>query len=215
MDWPEALKQISVLIAAWVAVYGIDSWRREHSGRRRLELAEDSLALFYEAADAIRHMRHPVSYSNETDTIERGKGESDANYQARKNASVVFVRYNEHQELFNKIHSMRYRFMAQIGKDEAKPFDDLRNIVNEIVVAARMLARLWPRDYFPTAEHHEKHRRMVEKYEAVFWVGLEEEDPINPKLDTLIKEIESTCQSVITGSGTLHGMLNWRISRGS
>jgi hypothetical protein len=174
MDWPEALNQISVLIVAWVAMYGIDSWRREHAGRRRLELAEDSLALFYEAADAIRHMRHPVSYSNETDTIERGEGESDKNYQARKNASVVFVRYNEHQELFNRIHSMRYRFMAQIGKDEAKPFDELRNIVNEIVLAAQMLARLWPRNSFPTTDHQDKHRQMIEKYEAVFWVGLED-----------------------------------------
>lgn len=46
MDWLEVLTQISIL----VAIYGINAWRREYVGKRQLELAEDSLALFYEAS---------------------------------------------------------------------------------------------------------------------------------------------------------------------
>jgi hypothetical protein len=211
MDLIEGLKLVSILIPSWVALYGIDSWRREHAGKRRLELAEDTLSLFYEATDVIKYMRHPMSFSSETASIERGDKENEAEYQARKNASIVFMRYNEHQELFNKLHSMRYRFMAQIGKEEAKPFDNLRNIVNEITAAARVLARLWPRGQFRTDEQWDKHLMQIEKYEAVFWAGLEEEDPILPKLNTVIFEIESTCQSVIAGKGTLHSALNWKI----
>lgn len=210
MDWIEALKQISVLIAAWVALYGIDSWRREHSGKRRLELAEDSLALFYEAADAIKHIRAPFSFFSETDTIERGERESEEQFQARKNASVVFVRYNGYQELFSKLHASRYRFMAQIGKDEAKPFDDLRSVVNEITGAARILARLWVRDQFRTDEQWQQHRKQVERYEAIFWEGLEEDDPINPRVAAIVQEMEATCKSVIAGKGTLHALLNFR-----
>jgi len=202
------IKEISLLIGIWIAIYGIDSWRREHTGKRQIELAEETLALFYEARDAIAGIRHPVSWGGETDDIERGERESDKDYDARKSASIVFARYNKHQELFNKIHSMRYRFMAQIGKEEALPFDELRNIVNEIFVSARMLARLWPRDHYRTDEAFQKHRDDIEKHEAVFWDGMSDEDPINGKLDSTIEKMESTCKAVISGAGTLHGLFN-------
>jgi hypothetical protein len=211
MEIASLLKEISLIIGIWVAIYGIDSWRREHTGKRQIELAEETLALFYEAKDVITYIRHPAGYSSETETLERGEGESEKDYKARKQASIVFKRYNEHQELFNKIHSMRYRFMAQIGKEQAQPFDDLRKIINEIFLSARMLSRLWARDYFRTEEQREKHYKSIEKHEAIFWEGLEEEDPIISRLNKLITDIESTCKGVISGKGTLHGFLNWRL----
>jgi hypothetical protein len=211
MHWIELLKQLSILIAIWVAIYGLDSWRREHTGKRQIELAEDTLALFYEAVDAIRHMRHPFSLSDETQVVVRAENESDEEYDARKNASIVFKRYNDHNELFNKLHAMRYRFMAQIGREKAKPFDELRSIVNQITVSARILARLWPRKYFPTEENRKKHFENVQKYENIFWDSMAEDDPINPKLNKLISEIESTCQNVISGKGTLYSFLNKKL----
>jgi len=207
MELSELLRDGSLIIGIWVAIYGIDSWRRSHVGIRRIELAEDSLALFYEAADAIRHMRHPMSWGGETDDVAQAEGESTSNYEARKNASVAFKRYNQHQELFNKLHAMRYRFMAQIGKDEAESFEKLHDIVNEVITSARMLARLWPRDHFRTQEQWDKHQIQIEKYEAIFW-DANERDPINPRLDAVCKEMESTCKAVISAKGTLYGLLN-------
>jgi hypothetical protein len=204
----ETLKEISLLIGIWVAIYGIDSWRREHTGRRRIELAEETLSLFYEAKDAIAHIRHPASYESETADVKRGENESEKDYNARKNASIVFTRYNSHQDLFNKIHSMRYRFMAQIGKDESQPFNDLRKIVTEIFISARMLARIWAREYFRNDESWEKHLKDMQKYESIFWEGTKEEDPINPKLNKVIEDIENACKKVIEGQGTLFSVLN-------
>ena len=134
METIAILKELSLLIGIWVAIYGIDSWRREHKGKRQMELAEETLALFYEARDVIAYIRNIFSYSSETEGIEKGENESEERFEARKQASVVFKRYNERQELFNKIHAMRYRFMAQIGKEKAKPFEELRKIVNEIFI---------------------------------------------------------------------------------
>jgi len=213
MDWMQLLEQVSILIAIWVAIYGIDAWRREHVGKRQIELAEDTLAMFYEAVDVIRMMRHPVAFYQETEEIQRAEREPQAQFEARKNASVVFHRYNKHQELFNKIHASRYRFIAQIGKTEAEPFTDLHRIVNEIIVSARKLARLWGRDHFRTDAQWEQHRAQIEKNETVFWEGGEEDDPINPKLDNLIESIESVCRPVISGKGTLYGIFNLRVGR--
>ncbi|MBU4288808.1 MAG: hypothetical protein KKI12_11645 [Proteobacteria bacterium] len=208
MDWIGTLQDLSLLIGTWVAIYGIDSWRSEHRGKRQIEIAEETLALFYEAEDAIRHIRHPASFSNETESVERGERESEASWDARKNASVVFKRYNDHQELFNRLHAMRYRFMAQIPKGKTKPFDDLRRIVSEIIVSARMLSRLRAREHFRTDQQWEQHQKSVEKHEAVFWEGLKEEDLINPRLDSIVDDIDRTCREVISGKGTLHGVLN-------
>lgn len=207
----EALQQVSILIGIWVAIYGIDSWRREHVGKRQMELAEETLALFYEAEDAINHIRHPVSFNTETEHLERGQQETEDQFQARKTASVVFHRYNEHQELFNKIHAMRYRFMAQIGKTEAEPFDELRTIVNEITFSARMLARLWPRDHFRTDEQWEQHRAEIEKHEAIFWGSPNDEDIVVIKVKSTISKIESTCKNIISEKNTLHGILKTKI----
>jgi hypothetical protein len=208
MDWSKFAQQISIFIGIWVGIYGIDSWRREHVGKRKIELAEDSLALFYEAVDAIRHIRGSMSFDYETKDIEKMENEPEKAYEARKKASVVFVRYNQHQELFNKLHAMRYRFMSQIGKEQAKPFEDLRCITNEIILAGRMLARLWAREHFRTDEQWDQHQEQVDKYETIFWDHMSEDDPINHKMNKVIAEVESTCRQVIEAKNSLYGLLN-------
>jgi len=40
------IKELSLLIGIWVVIYGVDSWRREHKGKRQIELAEETLSLF-------------------------------------------------------------------------------------------------------------------------------------------------------------------------
>jgi len=208
--WIEIFQSIIALLGIYTALYGIDSWRREHTGKRKIELAENSLALFYEAQDAIKHMRYPISRGNETENIEKGEKETQKQFEARKNASVVFKRYNDHQETFNKLHSMRYRYMAQIGKVEAEPFDELREIVNEIMLSAKRLARLWAQDHFRTEDAEDKHYERIEKAETIFWEGGEDDDPINPRLEKVISKIENTSKKVIEGKGTLYGILNYK-----
>ena len=206
-------RDISTLIALWAVIYGIDSWRREHRGKRQTELAEDVLALFYEARDAITYLRHPFVRAGEVEDIKQTDNETERQWEARKNASVVFKRYNDRQELFNRIHSLRYRFMAQIGHREAEPFDELRKIVNEILFAARSLARLWPKDHFTTEQQRDAHYARVEKYEAVFWEGTECEDPITPRLAKTVEDMERCCHGVIEGKGTLYYWINHRLGK--
>ena len=191
------LRDIAVIIGICIAIYNINSWRREHIGKRKIELAEDTLTLFYEAVDVIHYLRSPGSFASETEDIKRVNGESEDAYQARKNASVLLKRYNEHQELFSRIHAMRYRFMVQIGKEEAKSFDELRKITIELISSARRLSRLWARSHFRTEEQWTKHQQDMEKYESVFWEGLPENDPINPRVKKVLLDIERICHKTI------------------
>jgi hypothetical protein len=109
---------------------------------------------------------------------------------------------------------MRYRFMAQIGKDKAEPFKELRKIVNEIFISARMLSQLWSRGHFRTPEQEEKHYKSIERHESIFYEGIEEEDPIIPRLNKIVSEMENTCNAIISGKGTLHALLNKPLTKG-
>lgn len=215
MDYIVTIKEISLLLGIWVAIYGIDSWRREHKGKRQIELAEETLALFYEAKDAISFIRNPVSYESETKNVEKFADESQSEYSARKSASIVFVRYKQYSELFSKIKSIRYRFMAQIGTIEAEPFIQLNEITNEIFVSAKMLGRLWGRNRSGVILNEKKREELydkIDKYEQIFWEDYGEDDPIKSKIEQTIETIESVCNNIIVGKGSLYSLINKKIS---
>lgn len=197
MKWFDVIQQASIIVGIFVAIYGINAWKREHVGKRKLELAEDTLALFYEAIDAIEHMRHPFSFPSETDSIARFESESDDEFTARRDAYVVFQRYQQYKELFSKLHASRYRFMSQIGKDQAEPFNQLRELVHEINISAVRLSKLWAKSPPHNTEQFEKHYEQVEKYEAIIWDGFED-DPIKPQLKKIIEDMENTCAAIVS-----------------
>ena len=204
MDTINILESISVIVASLVAsgtvIYGINAWRREYIGKKKLELAEDVLALFYEARDAIRFIRNPFSYGGEGSTRNSTSGETPEEKQINDNAYVAFERYNKRQDLFNKIYSIRYRYMASFGKESARPFDELNKIVNEIFISARMLPIYWSAQghrQWSSDSEFKKHLEEMHKHESIFWEMKKEDDPITPRLDGLISEIESQTSKII------------------
>ena len=51
MELSELAKNISVIIGALTLISGIRAWKREYIGKRKIELAEDTLMFFYQARD--------------------------------------------------------------------------------------------------------------------------------------------------------------------
>ena len=128
-------------------------------------------------------------------------------------AFVAIERYQRYQELFNKLHAMRYRFMAQFGAEGAKPFDELRAQVNSVLSASHMLSMMWTRNLGRRrgAEGTEQFHMQVEKFENVYWEGFDD-DPIKPEIDRIIREIEATCRAIITSKRTLFSLLNAKLT---
>jgi hypothetical protein len=201
------LESVTVILASLIAsgtvIYGINAWRREYLGKKELELAEEVLALFYEARDAIRFIRNPFSYGGEGGTRKPNPNETIEEKRIYDNAYVVYERYNKRQELFSKISSMRYRYMAQFGKEAAKPFDELNKIVNEIFIAAQMLPFYWiaqGHQLWKDEEEFKRHLSEMHKNEAVFWEMGKDRDKITPRVDALISEIEAQSTKIIKKS---------------
>ena len=194
-DWTDLIRNIFVIIASIVAIYGIKAWRHEFIGKRKIELAEEVLALFYEARDIIRYIRDPGGFSKEGSSRKAEEEETPLVKEARDRAYVAIERYNEHRERFSKLYSLKYRFVAYFGKDTATPFDDLRGILNQIFLSARRLARYWTIESgTPLTAEQVKKREMNE---AIFWEDEAENDPINPKLNQIIERMEGMCKELI------------------
>jgi hypothetical protein len=189
---------VATIFAACVAIYGVNSWKREFRGKRRIELAEEVLSLFYQAKDAIEHIRSPMGYSNEGYTRKQDENETPEQTAAWNMAYVAFERYEKWQETFNKLQSLRYRFMVQIGKEEAEPFNEIRKVINRIFSASRRLSQLWvQRGHAFSNERLEKLAESIQKYEAIFWSG-EENDEIGDRVNKAVSQMERTCRRIIT-----------------
>jgi hypothetical protein len=187
---------LATIIAAIVAVIGISAWKREHIGKRKAELAEEILILFYQAEDAIGHVRSPVSWAGEGD---RGSTsvETSQEKELRDRANVVFVRLRQHTDLFSKMRASKYRLMALFGREAAKPFDDFDIVLRRIKVAARMLSHIWLRQGRPMPQaEFQKHLAEMEQYEKIFW-EMSEPDEIREELARIIIAIEATCKPAI------------------
>jgi len=212
MTAADILESISLIIAAWTVILGVNAWRHEFIGKRRIELAEEVLALFYEARDVISYIRNPFGYSGEGSSRKSSENESPEEKQIYDNAYVVVERYNKNQELFNKIYSMRYRFMAQFGKEASVPFDELRKIVNDIFISSRMLTHHWKdqgRRTWKSEAEFNKHLEELHKYEAVFWEMSVDDDPIIPRVSAVISNIEDRCNAIIGKKTTLQRLWIW------
>jgi hypothetical protein len=187
----EVINTVAIVVASIVAICGISAWRKEFQGKRNIELAEEVLALFYEAIGAVRAIRSSLGYMAEGATRKPQDGETRQQKRARDQAYVVHERYEKRQDVFNRLHSKRYQFMARFGNEKAKPFEDLRHIVIEIRVSANSLADIWSVE--KRSEATEKKRL---EHESVIW-DLSEEDPIAPRLEKVISDIEAVCRPIV------------------
>jgi hypothetical protein len=196
---PTIVASVAATIASIVAIYGINSWRREFKGKRDIELAEEVLELFYRAQNAIRAIRSPLGHESEGGkVIERLKAEGkDSNISIQ--TAVLLERFEEREEIFQKLHALRYRFIARFGKDKAKPFDDMKQSINTMFISAKMLFILKEskKDGDVGTEDKPSVNEKIREYEANLTWGDDEREKIAPMVEAAVKQIEETCRKII------------------
>jgi hypothetical protein len=194
----ESLKSASIVVASWVAIWGISAWRREHVGKKRLDTAEEMLSLFYQARDAIGEIRSPGSFASEASGRARSPYESEEDASIRDRAYIPIARYQRQSEFFGKLKSLRYSAMAQFGPHFGKPFDDLDQVVREILAATSTLANLWRNLGGP--ENAGRNLELMRKLEARIWAGASADggtDEMAVRIDTIVSEVETLARPQI------------------
>lgn len=207
-EFLSALQSASIIIAALMGAYGLDAWRREFVGKRKMELAEEVLALCYETKEIIDFMRSPGGFSGEGESRIQEPGESEGVKTKRNNAFIPIERHNQHIEKLSRLWTLSYRFRAQFSDSEAQPIDDLRNIIVEIKSAAHMLYVCSQGEETMSAQA----QKTRSESQGIVWTGHQTPDPIAPKIEQAIATIEATCKGVLMSKSTLFGWINTRLS---
>jgi hypothetical protein len=209
-DWLEIIKLISAIIALIFAIYGINEWYFSHVWKHKIDLAEETLALFYEIVDIIKYMRGPHHNLSETEDLKRHENENDIHYKLRRDAYVPIARYNKNLDVFARFKSIKYRFKSLFGNRSVKPFYDLESVLDQIKISSKNLERYWPKNNQTEKDRHIS-KKIVDESELIIW-DHGEDDKINKKLKEILSEIEDVCRPIITGTGTFRNVLNSKIT---
>lgn len=177
-------------IGVYIAFRGLSKWHNETVGKRRIELAEDVLSDFYQARDIIKAARSPFSYAHEGLSRKNDDKETDADTQILNAYFAVTERLMKNADFFAETWARRYRFSAVFGSNAAKPYDDLFEVRNEIIVSVRSLI---------SAHGHplsaEDNAAKVQ-WENTIWSQVED-DSIPARLDHAVEVIEAVCRPTI------------------
>ena len=191
-------KLVAIISACWAIVSGVGAWKREFIGKRKIELAEQVLAKFFEVRDAVSFIRSPFSNTLEGNTRERREGETKAESELLDPGYVVFERFHKREQCFVEFSTLKYRFMASFGHDAGGAFNEVTKIVNSIFVSARMLStHYWQRQgrVAMTEDEFKKHLDEMHRHEARYW-EISPDDEINKQLSevqSFLEQVTAPC----------------------
>jgi hypothetical protein len=187
----------AVITACWAIISGIGAWQREFIGKRKIELAEQVLARFFEIRDAIAVIRNPFSSGQEGSSRNRSGHETREESELLDRAFIVFERYRTKEAVFAEFNTLKYRFMAAFGPGSEAIFSDTIGVMNSIFVSAQMLgSHYWQRQGRVEMEPEEAadHLKEMQRHQKIFWDHGSEDDEIKKhltdiqtRLDALVK----------------------------
>jgi hypothetical protein len=223
MTWPEivhsvleCLQALAIIVACGTAIAAIGAWRREFVGKRRIELAEETLAAFFAVRDAIAFIRNPFSSSDAGKTRKQQANESPAETELLNRAYIVVERHDERKDVFAHFATLKYRFMAAVGKETESIFTETQKATNKIFIAAHMLGTCyWPRQGREPMSEAERKEHLDEmwKHEEVFWDTNEPNDAIKASLASILAKLEKVTEPAFRKKSTFMGFISKRMFR--
>ncbi len=215
MNWLQITSSIIIPVvsamatigAAVVAVWGIMTWRREHVGKKRIDLAENVLALAYEAKDFYEAVRMPLSREGDGSSRQKSPDETEAETRMLNEAFIQIEMCSNRPELFARFRSLRYRFMAQNGQDAGDLLEKLSNVRFDI---SRPYRKLLLRIKNLRRKHYRKRdsgkynddlneiwEEIAREIDGFDDEASDTEDTVLRKVDKLVLDIEKICVETI------------------
>ena len=205
---------VAIGAACWAIISGVGAWKREFIGKRKIELAEEMLATFLEMNDAVAFIRNPFSSSNEGRTRERGENENPEHSELLDRAYIVFERYEQRREVFVRLNTLKYRFVAVFGGEAEALFTDIARTVNSIFASANALGtRYWPQQGRVRMDdaQFQRHLDAMERHEGVFWDSYGDDDEIRNALAQYKERLEEIIGPCFEEPMKTYGILTKRL----
>jgi hypothetical protein len=158
--------------------------------KRQTELAEETLADFYQARDIFQAARSPGGFGDEGDTRQKEEWETENDTRTLNSYFRTAERLAAKSEFFAQLASRLYRFTALFGADASEPYKQLFQIRSEILVAVRMLI----------TTHRQRADGSLPQdrkgWESIIGWPHTEFDPIAARVDSVVEAMEKICRSV-------------------
>lgn len=197
------IQTIAVLFTVWIAYKGLTSWQEQQIGRRRFEVAEQTLTAFYEADRIISWVRSPLSFSNEGTTrkVDNDEFESKELTKVRNKYYVGVERINEHQEFFDRFKTLKLTCRAYFGYNLEDSYDEISKAIHKVAVAARILIDT----AYDVREGDRDLRDHRLKLQGDLWDTGQPGDEIKALLESAVRRVEKVCTPHLNPARTMFG----------
>jgi hypothetical protein len=164
---------------------------------RRMQIAEEVLAAFYEASDIIRRARIPLSMGGEGRTWRGEQHEKDDRKELLR-ADAYYApaeRLFKEKEFFARLRALQYRFQAVFGPETSKNFQVVWAIHRSVTISSQALAEI----ALEKANGEETVSKETRKtWEADIWFRGRDDDNITKQMDAVVRDVEELCRPVLT-----------------
>ncbi|MCJ2093118.1 hypothetical protein MKK67_11510 [Methylobacterium sp. J-072] len=178
---------ISTAIVGWKA---LGKWRDETLGKRRLELAEDILATFYQMHEIIRNARVRVIDAREAVNEDGSPSEI-----AMNTYYAPIIRFHKSADKIAEFRTKRHRAAAVFGRQAVESWSAIERILTEIDIACGVLLALESDKLHP----HDKNADFYVEQRRIAFQCIDD-DPIEPRIVSAIQTIEAICRPIIQAS---------------
>lgn len=187
-DWILALAAIIAAAQGWRT---LSQWRREGAGRRRMELAEQVLADFYQAQHQISKVRHPIGHLTEAYQRVGRDEEDEAVREWRDMYYPTFARLEQVSPFFAGMKARQFQAQAVFGDKLDAAYDKIELVLYRVRIAAEELYEDDPSVRQPTEAGFAKH--LVLRAD-IWW---DRDDELAKEVEGAIKQVEDVLRKQV------------------
>lgn len=122
---------------AYYAYQGLSAWKQQVRAARVIESGEALLKAIYEADGVLDYVLAPFVPASELEKVKRDDGESDSHFRRRQPFQAMANRYQEHEEVFNRLRTACFHAKAVLGDDVFQAATKVHRFPRHIFRAAR------------------------------------------------------------------------------
>jgi hypothetical protein len=188
----ENVGAIATLAGVAIAFYGLKSWKREYRFKRDSELLEEAMILFYQAEHAIADFRNGYILVAELKDFEFSPKLEEIYFENNYKYTYTFKkRFDEKQDIFNRLEAIELRFRARFGEESITAFSAMKKKVCELSDAFNMYSQI------------RKDKDRIAEIEKIIFKDynklLEEGDVFGDAVNKIVKDFEIFCRRRLEG----------------
>lgn len=187
------VEALSVAAAAVVGFLGLNAWRRQLVGGKKVQLAEDTLIAAHEVQNAIKWIRNPMGFSDEGSSREPERGESADVARTRNSYYIPLERLKKVEEKFEHLHRLRTRCHIHFrNEDVCSHLDELIHTQIEIAAAVHeLIDMVGERELEDSAEAKENNARRKELNRVIRGLDTKSRpDEVSRRITATVDKIE-------------------------